>query len=204
MTTMSAEGRIMFLLSMVLVICLSTCHIVKRKAPDGQLYVFSDRQTCESVQSQAPCTVSWKLNSYLAKGYEQRNELVASGIQLYKDAGYDSICIQALQKTLCSQAIPKCSAVDGTRDYGDVQKLCDHVYRVCPQVVVDSLKKVRFCQSLNTGKQPNGPCVVPSRPIAGACPHPKFKVSVKLYLFLYDILNFSCTVRNCVKTDWLQ
>jgi hypothetical protein len=182
MTAISAKGTTMFLLSMLLVICLSTCHsIVKRKAPDGQLYVFSDREGCESVQSQAPCTVSWQLNSYLAKGYNQRNKIVASTIQIYKDAGYDSSCRQALQKTLCSQGIPKCSTVDGTRDYGDVQKLCDEVYRFCPQVVVDILKKARFCQGLKTGKHSNGPCVAPSTPVTGACPQPKFKVSINIY-----------------------
>ena len=178
----------MFLLSMLLVICLSTCHVVKRKAPDGQLYVFSDRQTCEFVQqSQAPCTVSWKLSSYLAKVYKRRNEIIASDIQLYNDAGYDSGCIQALQNMFCSQAVPKCSAVDGASDYGNAQGLCYEVYRVCPQKVVDSFKSNSICQKIKTGKHPISSCVAPSTPVTGACPQPEFKVSINIYLFLYMI-----------------
>jgi hypothetical protein len=181
----------MFLLSMVLVICLSTCHIVKRKAPDGQLYVISDRKGCESVQSQAPCTVTWKLNSDKARVYKQLNELVALVIKLYNVTGHTSICIQVVQKSLCSQIIPKCSAVDGTRDYGNTQEQCEEAYRVCQDDVVARLKNGSFCQRLKTGKHPISRCVAPSTPVTGACPQPKFKVSINIYLLLYDILNLN-------------
>ena len=175
-----SKGRSLFLLSTFLLICLSTCDIVKRKAPDGQLYVFSDRKGCVSVQSQMPCTVSWQLNTYLAKTYNQSNNAVALQIKLYRELGLDNNCIQALQKSLCSQVAPNCSTVNDTSDYGDTKTLCDDVYSSCPQGTVDGLKDEDFCQSLKTGKQPNSPaCIAPLKPVTGVCPQPQFKVSVK-------------------------
>ena len=174
-----SKGRSLFSLSTFLLICLSTCDIVKRKAPDGQLYVFSDRKGCVSVQSQMPCTVSGQLNTYLAKTYSQSNNVVASQIQLYKRLGLDNNCVQALQKSLCSQVAPKCSTIDDTSDYGDTKALCNDVYSSCPKNIVDALKN-GFCQSMKTGKQPNSPaCVAPSTPVTGVCPQPQFKVSVQ-------------------------
>ena len=175
-----SKGRTLFSLSTFLLICLSTCDIVKRKAPDGQLYVFSDRKGCVSVKSQMPCTVSGQLNTYLAKTYNQSNNAVASQIQLYKRLGLDNNCVQALQKSLCSQVAPKCSTIDDTSDYGDTKALCNDVYSSCPKNIVDALKKNGFCQSMKTGKQPNSPaCVAPSTPVTGVCPQPQFKVSVQ-------------------------
>ena len=180
-----SKGLTLFLLSTFLLICLSTCYIVKRKAPDGQLYVFSNRKGCVSVQSQMPCTVSWQLNAHLAKTYDQSNKVVASQIQLYRNFGLDNNCIQALQKSLCSQATPKCSTVDDTSEYGDTTTLCNDVYSSCPQSIVDGLKKNNFCQSLKTGKTPNNPaCVAPLTPVAGVCPQPQFKVSVENIIFI--------------------
>ena len=80
-------GRTLSLLSTFLFICLSTCDIVKKKAPDGQLYVFSDRKGCVSVQSQTPCTVAWQLSNQRAKTYEQTNNVVASQTKLYRNLG---------------------------------------------------------------------------------------------------------------------
>ena len=176
----TSKGRTLFSLSTFLLICLSTCDIVKRKAPDGQLYVFSGRKGCVSVQSQTPCTVSWQLNNYLAKIYKQANEIVATEIKIFRELKSDTNCLQALQKSLCSQVAPKCSTADDTSDYGDGKTLCDDVYSSCPRSIVDGLKKKRFCQSLKMGKQPNSPaCVAPSTPVTGICPQPQFKVSVQ-------------------------
>ena len=175
-----SKGRTLFSLSTFLLICLSTCDIVKRKAPDGQLYVFSDRKGCVSVQSQTPCTVSWQLNNYFAKTYKQTNEIAATQTKLFRNLGVDSDCVQALQKILCSQVTPKCSTVDDTSDYGDTKTLCNDVYSSCPKNVVDALKKNGLCQLVITGKQPNSPaCVAPSTRVTGVCPQPQFKVSVQ-------------------------
>ena len=198
-----SKGRILFLLSMFLLICLSTCDIVKRKAPDGQLYVFSDRKGCLSVQSQMPCTVSWQLNIYLAKTYNQSCNAVASQIQLYKRLGLDNNCVQALQKSLCSQVVPNCSTINDTSDYGDTKILCDDVYSSCPKNIVDGLKKNGFCQSMKTGKQTNSPaCVAPSTRVPGVCPQPEFKVSVQdcchiLVILYYIRLRVFPRYRTC-------
>ena len=149
-----SEGRTLFSLSTFLLICLSICDIVKRKAPDGQLYVFSDRKGCVSVQSQTPCTVSWHLNNYLAKTYNQSNNAVASLTLSYKSLGSDNACVQALQKILCSHVTSKCSTIADTSDYGDTKTLCNDVYSYCPKNVVDALKKNGLCQLVITGKQP--------------------------------------------------
>ena len=175
-----SKDRTLFSLSTFLLICLSTCDIVKRKAPDGQLYVFSDRKGCVSVQSQTPCPVSWQLNTFLAKNYKQNNEIVAVEIKKFRNIGLDDDCVQALQKSLCPQVAPRCSTVDDTSDYGDKTTLCNDVYSSCPPSIVVGLKKNGFCQSLKTGKQQNSPaCVAPSTPVIGVCPQPQFKVSVE-------------------------
>ena len=176
-----SKSRTLSLLSTLLfLVCLSTCNVVKRKAPDGQLYVFSNRKGCVSVQSQEPCTVSWQLNNYRATIYKQVNEIVASEMKIYRSLGLDVDCLEALRNTLCSQSTPRCSTADDTSDYGDKTTLCNDVYSSCPQNVVDSLKKNNFCQSLKTGKNPNSAaCVAPSTSITGVCPQPQFKVSVK-------------------------
>ena len=186
-----SKGRTLFSLSTFLLICLSTCDIVKRKAPDGQLYVFSDRKGCVSVESQTPCTVSWQLNTYLAKTYNQSNNAVTSQTQLYKRLGLDNACVQALQKSLCSQVAPKCSTIDDTSDYGDTKALCDDVYSSCRKNVVDALKKNGLCQLVITGKQPNSPaCVAPSTRVTGVCPQPQFKVSVKECCHIFTLHSY--------------
>ena len=179
--TYISKGRTLSLLStLLLLVCLSRCDIVKRKAPDGQLYVFSERKGCVSVQSQEPCTVSWQLNNYLATIYKQSSDIVASQMKLYKSLGLEDDCLEALQNTLCSQYAPRCSPADDTSDYGDKTTLCNDVYSSCPQNIADSLKKNNFCQSLKTGKNPNrAACVAPSTSITGVCPQPQFKVSVE-------------------------
>ena len=190
-----SNGRTLSLLSTFLFICLSTCDIVKRKAPDGQLYVFSDRKGCVSVQSQTPCTVAWQLSKQRAKIYERTNNVVALQTKLYRNLGYrlDNDCVQALQKSLCSQVVPKCSTIDDTSDYGDTKTLCDDVYFSCPQSIVDGLKKNDYCQSLKTGKQPNSPaCVAPSTPVTGVCPQPQFKVSVQDICHIFILLSSTC------------
>ena len=179
--TYISKGRTLSLLSTLLfLVCLSTCNVVKRKAPDGQMYVFSNRKGCVSVQSQEPCTVSWQLNNYQAKIYKQVNGVVVFLMKLYRSQGLDVDCLEALQNTLCSQYAPRCSTADDTSDYGDKTTLCNDVYSSCPQNVEDRLKESNFCQSLKTGKNPNSAaCVAPSTSITGVCPQPQFKVSVK-------------------------
>ena len=176
--TVSSKEEILVLI--MFIICLSSCRVVKREAPDGYFYVHVNRRACESVNSQATCPVSWKLNSNVAKRYEIQTKIVANTIQRYKSLGLNQDCLQALQKVLCSQAIPTCSPVDGTSDYGDALKLCNDMYLSCPQYLVDVFKKEKFCQHVKTGKQPHSPCVFPSTPIRGACPFLKFKVSIRI------------------------
>ena len=181
MAYISKDRTLVSLSTFFLLLCSSTCDIVKRKAPDGQLYVFSDRKGCVSVQSQTPCTVSWQLNTLIAKSYNLSNNVVALQIQSYKNLGLDNDCVQALQKSLCSQVVPKCSTVDDTSDYGDTKTMCDDVYSSCPKYIVDAFKN-GFCQSAKTGKQPNSPaCVAPSTRVTGVCPQPEFKVSVHIF-----------------------
>ena len=152
--TYISKGRTLFLLSTLLfLVCQSRCDIVKRKAPDGQMYVFSNRKGCVSVRSQEPCTVSWQLNNYLATIYKQSNDIVASLMKLYRSLELEDDCLEALQNTLCSQYAPRCSTEDDTCDYGDKTTLCNDVYSSCPQNIVDGLKKNNFCQSLKTGMQ---------------------------------------------------
>ena len=184
-----SKRRTLFLLLKLMLICLSTCAVVKRKAPDGKLYLFSDRKSCVSVQSKEPCTLSWQLNPYVAKTYKQTNEIIASSIQLYKHFGIVDKCVQAVKRSACSQVIPKCSGVDGTNNYGDTSKLCKEVSTFCPQRLVRILKKNNFCQGKiwKTGKQPMASCVAPSTIIDGVCPQPEFKVGINKHQFTTDV-----------------
>ena len=67
---MSGISVILYLLSYLMMKTNSTvCHtIVKRKAPEGQLYVFSKIKGCVTVKSEEPCPLTWQLNPFLAKG----------------------------------------------------------------------------------------------------------------------------------------
>lgn len=187
-----SKRRTLFFLLNLMLICLSTCDVVKRKAPDGKLYVFSDRKGCVSVQSEEPCTLSWQLNPYVAKTYKQANEIIASTIQLYKHFGIADKCVQAVKKSVCSQVIPKCSGINGASDYGDTSKLCKEVFTSCPQRLVRILKN-NICQgrSWKTGKQPLASCVSPSAVIDGVCPQPEFKVGINTHINLHRMyVNF--------------
>ena len=184
---------LLFLLSVSLIISLSTCHVKKREAPDGKLYVYiSDRKGCESVQSQNPCAVSWKLHKIFAKVYKLLNKNVESENQRINGSNsLSNNCLRVIQNALCSQIAPKCSIEEDSHDYGDTSILCDDVYRSCSVEFVNRLKNEGFCKKLKTGKHPNSPaCVAPTTPVTGVCPQPKFKVSTNIF----SIQTSSCEV----------
>ncbi|XP_046857538.1 uncharacterized protein LOC124450933 [Xenia sp. Carnegie-2017] len=168
---------ISFLLLQSLLINFSLCYIVKRKAPEGKLYVFLKREGCVSVQSGSPCTLNWKLNPYIAKVYTQKNKVVSHALNLYTQLGVSSLCRDAVKEALCSQVTPRCSESDYSRDYGDVTRLCNNVYSRCPSDLVNDLKNQKFCKNFKKGRHSNGQCVANTAPISGACPQPKYKMT---------------------------
>ena len=158
------------LLHLMMMTDLTVCHtIVKRKAPEGQFYVFSKIKGCVSVKSEEPCPITWQLNPFLAKGYGPKSEIIRRTIKLYQDRGINDRCIQSVQRSLCSQLTPRCSA-DGGRDYGDVITICQGIQSSCPRNVQMN------CRSLKTGKHSSWQCVSPPTSISGVCPRPEFKV----------------------------
>lgn len=170
---------ILILLLESLLIDDSMCSMVKRRAPDGKLYVFSKREGCVSVQGASPCTLNWKLNTYIANVYEQENEIVSDALKLYAQLGYSSTCRNAVKEVLCSQVTPKCSESDYSRDYGNVTKLCNNLYSYCPSSFVNSLKTNNCCTNLKKGRHSYGECVANTAYVTGACPQPMFKVRMK-------------------------
>ncbi|XP_046857532.1 uncharacterized protein LOC124450925 [Xenia sp. Carnegie-2017] len=168
---------ISFLLLQSLLINFSLCNIIKRKAPEGKLYVFSKREGCVFVQSESPCTLNWKLNPYIAKVYTQKNKIVSHALNYYAQLGISYLCRNAVKKALCSQWTPRCSESDYSRDYGDVTRLCNKVYSRCPSDLVNDLKNRKFCKILKKGRHSNDQCVANTAPISGACPQPKYKMT---------------------------
>lgn len=147
---------------------------VKRKAPDGQLYLFSRRQGCVSVSSLEPCTLSGPLNPYFAKFYKPKNQVIKMAFKLYNDL-YGEECSSAIENALCTQVTPRCFE-DGSQDFGNAKATCEETYDSCPSTISNALKQQRFCVKMKTGKLPKRECVTLSRPIGGACPQPKYKV----------------------------
>ncbi|XP_046857542.1 uncharacterized protein LOC124450935 [Xenia sp. Carnegie-2017] len=168
---------ISFLLLQSLLINFSLCNIIKRKAPEGKLYVFSKREGCVSVQSERPCKLNWKLNPYIAKVYTQKNKIVSHALNYYAQLGISYLCRNAVKKALCSQWTPRCSESDYSRDYGDVTRLCNKAYSRCPSDLVNDLKNRKFCKILKKGRHSNDQCVANTAPISGACPQPKYKMT---------------------------
>ncbi|XP_046857535.1 uncharacterized protein LOC124450928 [Xenia sp. Carnegie-2017] len=168
---------ISFLLLQSLLINSYLCNIVKRKAPEGKLYVFSKREGCVFVQSESPCTLNWKLNPYIAKLYTQKNKVVSHALNLYTQLGISSLCRDAVKEALCSQWTPRCSEINYSRDYGDVTRLCNNVYSRCPSDLVNEFKNQKFCKILKKGRHSNDQCVANTAPISGACPQPKYKMT---------------------------
>ena len=158
--------------------CLTARHssiIVKRKAPQGKLYVFSQREGCVSVQSNATCPVTWKLDPYSAKLYENQNEVVSKTVKIYEERGASVDCQENIRTVSCSQYIARCLA-NGSRDYGNVREKCEKLYTTCPTLVVVSFKRNRFCEIVKTGLHSSTNCAAMSRRIKGICPQPKYKV----------------------------
>ncbi|XP_046857005.1 uncharacterized protein LOC124450392 [Xenia sp. Carnegie-2017] len=191
----SYKEIILLFLLQTLLIDVSLCNIVKRKAPDGKLYVFSKREGCVSVQSASPCTLNWTLNTYIAKVYQQRNDIVSQALNFYRQTGYLFPCINALKEALCSQVTPRCSESDYSRNYGDVNRLCNKVYSRCPSTLVDSLMKNNFCPKLIKGKRSNSRCVANNAYVRGVCPQPMFKMPAE---FLDDYQRRSLTYQTSV------
>ena len=84
---------ILFFLLESLLINIYLCNIVKRKAPEGKLYVYWKREGCVSLQSASPCTLNWKLNAYITKDYPQSNKHVSYTLKLYDQYGVLPWCI---------------------------------------------------------------------------------------------------------------
>ncbi|XP_046846425.1 uncharacterized protein LOC124440139 [Xenia sp. Carnegie-2017] len=193
----SFKLTILFFLLLSLLIDIFLCNIVKRKAPDGKLYVFSKREGCVSVQSASPCRLNWKLNPYIAKIYAQQNAIVSHAVNLYGLLGISFRCTNAVKEALCSQLTPKCSEKDYSRDYGDVTRLCNNIYSSCPSTVVNNLKKNNFCRNLKKGRRSNGQCVTNTAAVAGACPQPTYKMTPE---FFEDYQKASVKVQTSLTT----
>ena len=148
--------------------CLTARHssiIVKRKAPQGKLYVFSQREGCVSIQSNATCPVTWKLDPYSAKLYEKQNEVVSKTVilKIYEELGASADCQENFRTVWCSQYIARCLA-NGSRDYGNVREKCEKLYTTCPTLVVVSFKRNRqgiFNYITGGAKAPPAPMVAP-------------------------------------------
>ena len=133
-------------------------------------YKSSDRLGCESVQSQAICPAT-ELNPDLALDYETDAEMVKIMIDEVKMDNASQECLTALQTTYCSTITPRCF-VNGSKDYDDARSACWKAITTCPS---NSLEE-KLCKTLNVGMQHLSVCVLPSTPINGTCPQPKFKV----------------------------
>ncbi|XP_028394913.1 uncharacterized protein LOC114519059 [Dendronephthya gigantea] len=158
-----------FLLYLLIITNLTVCHtVVKRKAPEGQLYVFSEVKGCVSVESEEPCPLTWQLNPFLAKVYRQQSEVMNTTIKFLQNSAVNDRCIQLYKNTSCSQLTPRCSA-DGIRNYEDKMTTCQSLHNSCPKIRVN-------CHRLKTGKYPSLRCLSPPTSIKGVCSPPKFKM----------------------------
>ncbi|XP_046846171.1 uncharacterized protein LOC124439920 [Xenia sp. Carnegie-2017] len=192
---------ILFFLLLSLLIDVFLCNIVKRKAPDGKLYVFSKREGCVSIQSASPCRLNWKLNPYIAKFYPQENAIISNRVNLYAQLGISLKCTNAVKEALCSQVTPKCSEKDYSRDYGDVTRLCNNIYSRCPSTVVNSLKKNNFCRNLKKGRRSNGQCVANTAAVGGACPQPTYKMTPEFFEYYQTTSVKVQAIRNARYSD---
>ena len=165
----------LFFFSLLSVLCVSLGHtVVKRKAPDGQLYVFAELDKCVSVVSEETCPVSRLLNDYYAKVYKQQNSAVKAVVDLYRTIGIPEQCTQAMRKIICSQGTPRCTS-KGV-DFGDALTECRNLDDSCPARFVRQVQKKRFCDELFTGEVAINQCVAVTTPVRGVCPQPRFKV----------------------------
>ena len=170
----------LFLFSLLSVLCFSLGHtVVKRKAPDDQLYVFAELDKCVSVVSEEPCPVSWPLNDFYAKRYKQQNSAVKSLVDVYRTIGIPEQCTEAMRKIVCSQATPRCS-LKGV-DFGDALNECRNLDNSCSAEFVRQVQKQRFCDKLFTGEVAINHCVAVTTPVRGVCPQPRFKVRKRFF-----------------------
>ena len=172
---MSKTSLALFLFSLLSVLCVSLSHtVVKRKAPDGQLYVFAKLDKCVSVESEETCPASWPLNDFYSKLYKPRNSAVKTVVDQYRTDGIPEPCIEVMRKTYCSQVTPQCSS-KGV-DFGDALNTCRNIDNSCPAQFVSKLQKGGFCDKLLTGEVAFTQCVALITPVKGVCPQPRFNV----------------------------
>lgn len=162
---------------LAMVIQATQAHVIsKRTTNDNELHVIVNRDDgCKAVDSIEPCLISWKLSPFAAKFYDHQSKLVSTllnGLNM----SYASVeCMNAARTTFCGQAAPKCSDVDGSEDYGDVDAACPKIYSSCPSDVADLFRKQKLCDKVLSGKIAKPKCVTPPK-IEGICPQPKHKV----------------------------
>ena len=174
-TMLKSSLALFFFSALLSVLCFSVCHtVVKRKAPDGQLYVFAKLDKCVSVKSEEPCPVSWPLSDLYSKLYKQQNCAVKSVVDLYRTVRIPEQCTEAMRKTYCSQVTPRCSS-KGV-DFGDALNTCRNLDNFCSAQFVSKLQKRGSCDKLFTGEVAFTQCVAITTPVKGVCPQPRFKV----------------------------
>lgn len=139
-------------------------------SPLDGFYKSSDRLGCDWVQNHTICPAT-QLNPDLALDYETDAEMVYIMLDEAKMDNASQECLTALQTTYCSTITPRCFA-NGSKDYGDTRSACWKATKTCPS---DSLEE-KLCKTLKVGMQHLSACVLPSTPINGTCPQPKFKV----------------------------
>ncbi|XP_028391067.1 uncharacterized protein LOC114515945 [Dendronephthya gigantea] len=151
--------------------------LTRRATEDGKLFVLAKRNgaSCVSVDSVEPCPLTWKLSSYASKMYRHRAENVNNTLYMLTTIlSASDDCRDAMKKTLCAVATPKCLA-DGSQEYEDTASVCPKIYSTCPATLGEIYKKQKFCDKVPSGRIAKPTCVAPPE-MKGHCPQPKYKM----------------------------